>query len=132
MNKTIQKGLLFGSLFFILGLLFLCKWIPSTLNMNQSIQWHHQTPYVLFYRNNCRDCHSLYSKMIQTHLIHSDSKVTFIDLAQEKNRHYIQEFGVVEVPTLFQCDRKGYPSNEWMGTKDIQIELNKLNERGTK
>lgn len=95
------------------------------LNHNQPVKVSSKTSWVLFYRHDCGDCRALYPTMMKTAI--QTPKVTFVDLSQEKNRHYIQDFGVVEVPTLFQCDTKGEPLNEWMGTKDIQIQLNKMN-----
>ena len=101
--------------------------VYQSLNYHQVIQWNHQTPYVLFYRNDCRDCQALYPQLVKAQLL--SSKITSIDLTQEKNRHYIQEFGVVEVPTLFQCDSKGNPTKEWMGTNDIHHQLHQINQK---
>lgn len=129
MNKKVKWWLIIGTSLLSFGLLTSGVVYESQhiLNYNQPMILSSKTSWVLFYRHDCKDCQKLYPDMIKTSF--QGSKVTFVDLAQEKNRYYIQEFGVVEVPTLFQCDDNGEPLREWMGTKDIQNQFNKMDKQ---
>lgn len=128
MNKKGKRWLIIGVSLLSVGLLTSGVFYGSQqiLNYNQPMMVSSKTSWVLFYRHDCKDCQKLYPSMIKTAI--KDSRVTLIDLAQEKNRHYIQRFGVVEVPTLFQCDSNKEPLREWMGTTDIQNQLNQMVE----
>lgn len=53
---------------------------------------------VVFYREDCAACQRVYSRLWLRQKIVQDS--VFVNMNQQKNRHYIQEYQLTKVPTI--------------------------------
>lgn len=53
---------------------------------------------VIFYREDCLACQNAYPRLWLRQKIFHDS--VFVNMNQEKNRHYIQEYQLTKVPTI--------------------------------
>lgn len=55
---------------------------------------------LFFYRDDCDACRDVYPTLYWHRLFHQDTEM--INLNQEKNRHYIKEYGIQSVPWLIK------------------------------
>lgn len=114
--------------------LFLCLGIVGTLigyvnwsfNQIKPQAIADQAQDVFFYRSDCRDCKTIYPMVVKAKL--EGKKIQCINLKSKENRRYIEEYGVVEVPTLMTFSSHHEYKNSWLGVKDIQQHLEKERE----
>ncbi len=66
-----------------------------------------------FYRDDCKDCKKVFNQVYLHNLIKRD--VQFINLNQEKNRHYIDDYNIHSVPTFI------YKNEAYAGTNKKTI-----------
>lgn len=56
-----------------------------------------------FYRDDCKDCKKVFNQVYMHNFFHRD--IEFINLNQEKNRKYIDEYNIHTVPTFIQKNK---------------------------
>lgn len=66
-----------------------------------------------FYRDDCPDCKKIFKQVYLHNLINHD--VQFINLNQEKNRKYIDEYNIHTVPTFI------YKNKAYVGTDKTHL-----------
>lgn len=81
---------------------------------------------ILFYRSDCEDCRRIYPIIVQAKL--EGKSIQCINLKSNENRHYIEEYGVVKVPTLMSFSSHHEYQNSWLGVQDIRHHLEKKKE----
>lgn len=69
---------------------------------------------VLFYRDDCSECKKVFPRLWWYHLFHQD--LVFVNVNNKTNRHYIQRYELVEVPTL------AYKGENYTGTNPQNIQ----------
>lgn len=112
------------SIISIIGGWFGYNWWQFYQTKPQSIS--NQAQDVFFYRSDCRDCKTIYPMVVKAKL--EGEKIQCINLKSKENRRYIEEYGVVEVPTLMTFSSHHEYKNSWLGVKDIQQHLEKERE----
>ena len=70
----------------------------------------------LFYRDDCPDCKKIFKQVYLHNLINHD--VQFINLNQEKNRKYIDEYNIHTVPTFIH-ENEAYAGTQKEKIKEI-------------
>lgn len=70
----------------------------------------------LFYRDDCPDCKKIFIQIYLHNLINRD--VQFINLNQEKNRKYIDEYNIHTVPTFIH-ENEAYAGTQKEKIKEI-------------
>lgn len=66
-----------------------------------------------FYRDDCKDCKKVFNQVYLHNFFHRD--IEFINLNQEKNRKYIDEYNIHTVPTFI------HENEAYAGTKKDTI-----------
>lgn len=84
--------------------------LESSQVVDQSTMNHASN--LLFIRKDCHECEELLLKE-KSNL----KKMLIIDLSIKENRKYIEQYGIISVPTLF------VNQHEYMGVDDIQCYL---------
>ncbi|ADZ65003.1 thioredoxin domain-containing protein [Lactococcus lactis] len=69
-----------------------------------------------FYRDDCKDCKKIFKQVYLYNLINHD--VQFINLNQEKNRKYIDEYNIHTVPTFIH-ENEAYAGTQKEKIKEI-------------
>lgn len=67
-----------------------------------------------FYRDDCKDCKKVFNQVYMHNFFHRDIK--FINLNQEKNRKYIDEYNIHTIPTFI------HKNKAYAGTNKKKIE----------
>lgn len=80
---------------------------------------------VFFYRSDCKDCKTIYPMIVKAKL--KGNNIQCINLTSKENRKYIEQYGVVEVPTLMSFSSHHEYNNSWLGVQDIRQHLEKEN-----
>lgn len=91
-----------GSTFFLLILLLFAVFIVYDRQQTESstavISTIKEDKINFFYRDDCNDCKKVFNQVYMHNFFHRD--IEFINLNQEKNRKYIDEYNINTVPTF--------------------------------
>lgn len=97
MNKR-KIGLIIGLLFVFLGVISIGYDRYKTEYDQAIVTTIKEDKINFFYRDDCKDCKKVFNQVYLHNLIKHD--VQFINLKQEKNRKYIEEYNIHTVPTF--------------------------------
>lgn len=73
----------------------------------------HSDKVLFFYRDDCPDCQAIFHQIYWHNVI--SHNIILINMNQPKNRHYIQKYQLMAVPTLISGNQR------YVGTKQSQI-----------
>lgn len=105
-----------STLFFLALLLFACFIVydrNQTENSKVVVNTIKEDKINFFYRDDCKDCKKVFNQVYMHNFFHRD--IEFINLNQEKNRKYIDEYNIHTVPTFIQKNKA------YAGTKKDKI-----------
>lgn len=96
-----------GSTLFFLALLLFAGFIVydrhQTENSKAVVNTIKEDKISFFYRDDCKDCKRVFNQVYMHNFFHRD--IEFINLNQEKNRHYIDDYNIHSVPTFIQKNK---------------------------
>ncbi|RVU71228.1 MULTISPECIES: thioredoxin domain-containing protein [Lactobacillus] len=120
-NRTKIIATILAMIFFLLmGILAFNQHVNHELNQKPVIQIKNNTEEtVLFYRNDCPACRSIFSYVVtQKDLFRKN--IQLINTNQPKNRHYISEYKLTQVPTILHL-KYGKCVEQYSGTNIERI-----------
>ena len=106
-----------GSTLFFLVLLLFAGFIVYDRHQTESstavIRTIKEDKINFFYRDDCKDCKKVFNQVYLHNFFHRD--IEFINLNQEKNRKYIDEYNIHTVPTFI------YKNKAYAGTNTAHL-----------
>lgn len=118
-ERSMNKKNIGSTLFFLILLLF-AGFIVYDRHQTESstavVSTIKEDKINFFYRDDCKDCKKVFNQVYMHNLINHD--VQFINLNQEKNRKYIDEYNIHTVPTFIH-ENEAYAGTQKEKIKEI-------------
>lgn len=91
------------TILFCLGNLIYIEHIEKSRNFISDEKLN-QAQTIIFYRDDCPDCQKLLPKKILLNIL--NNKTVFVNLNNQKNKQYINQYNLKIVPTIIEADKK--------------------------
>lgn len=109
-----------GSILFFLALLLFAGFIVYDRHQTESstavVSMIKEDKINFFYRDDCKDCKKVFNQVYLHNFFHRD--IEFVNLNQEKNRKYIDEYNIHTVPTFIH-ENEAYAGTQKEKIKEI-------------